>query len=97
VDVSAQTGDGIEALKAELLDALKDRRKPMSLRIPLRESRLLALLHQEGLVQSIRYTEAHALVRALVPVWQIPHVAGFEEPGPDSEPTTGEAGPGEAP
>jgi GTP-binding protein HflX len=97
VDVSARTGDGIEALKAELLDALKDRRKPMSLRIPLRESRLLALLHQEGLVQSIRYTEAHALVRALVPVWQIPHVAGFEEPGPDSEPTTGEAGPGEAP
>jgi GTP-binding protein HflX len=99
VEVSARTGEGMEALRTEILDRLKDRREPVSLRVPLRESRLLALLHREGRIQSIRYTNTHALVRGLVPVWQVPLVADFLNPDPDSDPssTAEEADPGETP
>jgi len=84
VAVSAHTGEGLDALRNEILDVLKDRREQVSLRIPLREGRLLALLHQEGHIQSIRYTETHALVQGLLPAWQLSRIDPFRDTDPDT-------------
>lgn len=67
VAISAVTGAGLEALGEEIADALKDRRTPLSLRLPLGEGGRLAQIQREGRVAKIEYAEDGVYIEARVP------------------------------
>jgi len=67
VPISAATGEGLDAFRAEIADALQDRRIPVALRLPLTEGRRLAEIRRAGRVESLRYAEDGIHVEARVP------------------------------
>ncbi len=67
VAISATTGDGLDAFRAEVADALQDRRVPVTLRLPLGDGRRLAEIRRAGRVDALRYTEDGIHVEARVP------------------------------
>lgn len=62
VPVSALSGEGLEALRHELADILKDRMARMRLRVPLSAGKLLANLRSSGRVLTESYREDGTVV-----------------------------------
>ncbi len=67
VAISATTGDGLDDLKNELADLLKKSKDEMSLRIPISEGRLIAILRKNTTILEEEYEYDVALVTAKVP------------------------------
>lgn len=67
VFISAKTGEGLETLRHRLNEMLYDRVVRLSLRIPLAQAGLLALIHREGKIISENYDGNDALVQAVIP------------------------------
>lgn len=67
VALSAATGEGVEALLAEIARQLSARRCQVSLSLPNHETSLAAELHREGTVLELSYEGDRILVTALVP------------------------------
>ncbi len=68
VSVSAQSGQGLDDLLAELCDRLRDRNIRMALRIPLAEGKKIAALRAVANILSERYDQGIAEIDADVPV-----------------------------
>ena len=64
--VSAKTGEGIDALKEAIIQALGRDKKTLEVTIPYNKAALVRLLHTEGLVQKEEYTGAGIVVKATV-------------------------------
>jgi GTPase len=62
VPVSALTGEGLEALRHEVADILKDRMARMRLRVPLSDGKLLANLRSSGRVLAETYRDDGTVV-----------------------------------
>ncbi len=77
VPISAITGAGLDALCAEIADALKDRRTPMTVFLPLGEGALLAQIRREGRISDIRYAEDGVRIEARVPPALAAALAGY--------------------
>ncbi len=67
IPVSAITGEGMEQVLQEFCDRLRDRNVRMSLRIPIREGKLIATLHGAANVRSAKYEDDYAMIDAYVP------------------------------
>jgi GTP-binding protein HflX len=67
VAISAETGEGMSEMLAELEAQLAAWRMRVSYRIPAREAALIAEIHRVGHVLEIRYEEEEVIVRAHVP------------------------------
>jgi GTP-binding protein HflX len=78
VAISAQTGEGLPEMLAELEGQLAAWRLRASYRIPARESALIAEIHRVGHVLDLRYEEDMVLVRAHVPPHLQTRLAAFE-------------------
>ncbi len=68
IPVSARTGEGLDELLQEFCDRLRDRNVRVSLRIPMREGKLIASLHGAANVLSEEYEGEYAMIDADVPV-----------------------------
>jgi GTPase len=79
VAISAQTGEGLAEVLAELEGQLAAWRLRASYRIPAREFALIAEIHRVGHVLDLRYEEEVVLVRAHVPPHLQSRLAGYEE------------------
>ena len=68
VRISALTGEGLDLLREELADFLRSRNVEMTLRIPLAEARLLALIRSSGKIHKEHYgDDGFVEMRAVVP------------------------------
>jgi GTP-binding protein HflX len=67
VAVSARTGDGLDRLRDVLADTVRHRSTRVRLRIPVRESRLLASLRASASVHREKYEEDVAVIEASLP------------------------------
>lgn len=66
VCVSAKTGEGAAELLAKLGEFLNESRRSVSLSLPYAKAGLVELLHREGAVRAVEYSEEHILVDAVV-------------------------------
>ena len=78
VAISAQTGEGMQEMLAELEGQLAAWRLRASYRIPARESALIAEIHRVGHVLELRYEEEEVMVRAHVPPQLQSRLAAYE-------------------
>ena len=67
VAISALTGDGLDALRAEIADCLRDRSVPFAARVPLGEGRIQALIRQGASIESERFTDRAWCVEGRMP------------------------------
>jgi len=66
VDISAKTGEGIEALLEKIEKALSLNRKKALLRLPYEKAGLVETLHREGAVSETRYLEDGIEIEAVL-------------------------------
>jgi len=67
VSISAQTGEGVEPLLAELGTQLRPIREFLDLRVPQTEAAIIARLHAVGQVVQSRYSGKHARLKVRIP------------------------------
>lgn len=67
IRISALTGVGLDELRAEIADALRERHVRVFLRIPHSEGRLMALIRHAGRVDAVHYDADAVHVEARVP------------------------------
>ena len=67
IPLSALTGAGIDALLQRLVSRFAEAMVVVEVRVPMHQTRLLHVLHQQGQVQGQRYEDGVAVVEALVP------------------------------
>jgi GTP-binding protein HflX len=79
VAISAETGEGIPEMLAELVSQLAAWRLRASYCIPAREAALIAEIHRVGHVLELRYEEEVVIVRAHVPPHLQSRLAIYEE------------------
>jgi GTP-binding protein HflX len=77
VAVSARTGEGLDALRAAVADRLRSRYVSLRLLVPAAEGRILALLRENGNVQSESCEEDRMDLRVRVPPWMVARLAPF--------------------
>ena len=82
VSISAQTGQGVDRLLAELQTLLQDGKRRVVFRIPNAEAGALNRLYREAVVESVQYgeteievvatvdTKTHGALRAYDPNWK---------------------------
>ncbi|MBR5195073.1 MAG: GTPase HflX [Akkermansia sp.] len=67
LSMSVKDGQGVEALMAACVEMLSHRVDRQTYRIPLAESRLIAIMHRDGKVLSTEYEGNDAIVEAILP------------------------------
>ncbi len=67
VAISATTGKGVETLLSRLVSRFAEAMVMVQVRIPMNQTRLVHILHQQGQVREERYDESSVVVDALVP------------------------------
>jgi len=75
--VSARTGQGLDALKEQMIDLVQEGIRPMKLLIPHDRYDLVHFLHEIGAVDQESYRNDGVLIRGNVPERQIPRLNGF--------------------
>ncbi|MCM8746748.1 GTPase HflX [Thermomicrobium sp. CFH 73360] len=80
--VSAVTGQGLDALRQRIAATLREITTPISvrLRIPYRETNLLALIEERGTIAERRYCANDIIVDAQVPVALLPRLDRYVVP-----------------
>ena len=67
LSMSVKDGQGVDALMAACVEMLSHRVERLKYRIPLAESRLIAIMHRDGKVLSTEYEGNDAIVEAILP------------------------------
>ncbi len=67
LSMSVKDGQGVDALMAACVEMLSHRVDRQTYRIPLAESRLIAIMHRDGKVLSTEYEGNDAIVEAILP------------------------------
>ena len=67
ITFSVKAEQGVDALLAECVEMLSHRVSKECYRIPLAESRLIAIMHRDGKVLSTEYEGNDAIVEAILP------------------------------
>lgn len=67
--VSAESGDGIDALLEGIEKTIEESMVPMSLLIPYQKGDLVQRVHSHGIVKSFRYEEQGTYIEASVPIY----------------------------
>jgi len=75
--VSARTGEGIESLKASMVDRVQEGIRPMKLLIPHTRYDLVHFLHEIGAVDQESYEDDGILIRGNIPEKQVARVTDF--------------------
>jgi len=65
--ISAKTGQGIDELKTGIMEQLFEKMVPIRVRLPFREGALIALFHEEGIVESVENETSGVVIRGAVP------------------------------
>ena len=90
VPISALTGEGLDALRTELADLLRERSVPFAALIPLSDGRTQAILRQSASIEEEEYTEEGLRVSGRIPARLLGAVTPFLIPGgADDEPGAG--------
>jgi GTP-binding protein HflX len=84
--VSAQTGEGLDALRDRLAAQLAHTRRELCLRLPPSRYDLLALLHRHGQVQQLAYAADAIHVTATLPLPLCPQFEPYLDDAPPPEP-----------
>jgi len=92
VEISALTGAGLDALRIHLADVLRNRSERQSLRIPLHEGKVLAMLQTHAAIYSREYVDDAVLIDASVPLTMGGITAPFRTDRVASENVGGEPG-----
>ena len=66
VEISAKTGQGIDALLIKIGELLSSEKKKVTLRLPYDKAGLADTLHREGVVKDTRYLEASIEIDAII-------------------------------
>ncbi len=85
IEVSALTGEGMDALRHELADRLRHRARVVQLDLPLTEGDLLAPVHRFGHVLSETYNGERVHLEASIPVHLLGAVAPYRVDRPPAE------------
>ena len=83
VQLSAVTGEGVDLLFEEMMTALKERRRRLTLRIPQSDYRLVAEAIREGTVFSQSYEENDVLIDVELPLVHAQQLAQYLSPTGD--------------
>lgn len=75
--VSARTGEGLPALKEQMIDLIQEGIRPMKLLIPHSRYDLVHFLHEIGAVDQESYQDDGVLIRGNVPEKQVSRLNGF--------------------
>ncbi len=75
--VSAKTGEGLQALKEQMIDLVQEGIRPMKLLIPHSRYDLIHFLHEIGAVDQESYRNDGVLIRGNVPEKQVSRVNGY--------------------
>ncbi|MBO5684696.1 MAG: GTPase HflX [Akkermansia sp.] len=67
LSMSVKDGQGVDALMAACVEMLSHRVERQTYRIPLSESRVIAIMHRDGKVLSTEYEGNDAIVEAILP------------------------------
>ncbi len=67
VGVSARTGQGLDELRAEVADMLRERGRWFRARVPVSDGRTLALIHEVAAIQSERVDGSDMIVEGRIP------------------------------
>ncbi|HQP46565.1 MAG TPA: GTPase HflX [Flexilinea sp.] len=65
--ISAKTGQGIDELKTGIMEQLFEKMVPIRVRLPFREGALIALFHEEGIVESVENESGGVVIQGAVP------------------------------
>lgn len=66
VEISALTGQGLDKLLTEIQNIVGLKRFEVKVAIPYNESKLVATIHEEGIVQSVEYKNEAVVLQAIV-------------------------------
>ena len=66
VEISAKTGQGIDALLAKIEERLSSSKKKVTLRLPYNKAGVMEIIHREGAVTATRYLEEGVELDAVV-------------------------------
>ena len=67
VSISAASGEGLEALRAEIADCLRERGLEFDVRVPLADGRTQALIRQSASVQSQEFEDGFVRITGRIP------------------------------
>ena len=65
--ISAKTGEGIEALKNKIVETLFEKMVPIRVRLPYTEGALIALFHDQGVVDFIESGRSNVVMEGTIP------------------------------
>jgi len=86
VEISALRETGLDELRVHLADTLRNRSERLTLRVPLRDGKTLALLKTNATIVEETYEEEHVLMKAAVPITLSGVVAPYRlDPPVDNE------------
>ncbi len=78
--ISARTGQGIDALKSGIMKRLFEQMVPMEVRIPYSEGSLIALYHDQGIVDFFENEQNSVVIRGTIPGRLITYFQRYQLP-----------------
>ena len=82
VEISAKTGQGMDALLKKIDELLSSAKERVTLRLPYDKGALVEMLHREGAVTGLRYLESYIELDAVIGPGLYGRVKGFIIPAP---------------